>query len=366
MTSTRVPDGGTELRRLDHAPALDGLRAVGVIAVLGFHAKLPGFSGGKAGVDLFFTLSGFLITALLLQEHHAHGRIALKRFFVRRVLRLYPALLAAVAGAIFLAWLKIPVFDASRSSFDSTLRATPWTLLYGINLPRAFGWTGGGFLGHAWSLAIEEQFYLVWPPLVVLLLRRGRSLRTLGLVAAGAAATSAGARIVLDAVGVSSEGLYNFTFTHVDGIFAGCALAVFWRLRYRTVGRLARPGADYAALAVVVAVIVVGRAMNIVGLTATVVAGVVLIASVLERPASALARALSTRPLTAIGKRSYGLYVYHWPIFLFLGVDRRPHMLALGFGLSAAAAWISYRFVEGPFLRLKDRWRPAVPPAANV
>ena len=142
---------------------------------MGFHAGIAGFHGGRAGVDVFFVISGFLITTLLLVERDRSGRIGLGAFYMRRVLRLYPALLAAVAGALLLAYLKMPVFDASSASFDDTLEGTPFALFYTMNLARAADWSSGGFLGHTWSLAIEEQFYLVWPVVVILVLRRRRA-----------------------------------------------------------------------------------------------------------------------------------------------------------------------------------------------
>jgi peptidoglycan/LPS O-acetylase OafA/YrhL len=227
-----------------------------------------------------------------------------------------------------------------------------------MNLPRAFGWSGGGFLGHAWSLAVEEQFYLVWPPVVIVLLRRAQDVRRVGAVAAAAAVLSLAGRVGLDLAGVRGEALYNFTLTHVDGIFAGCALAVFWRLRHPLVDRLARPGTEYVALAAIVAVVATGWQTNLVGLAVAAAATASLIAGVLARPHDPVGRMFGSRPLVEIGKRSYGLYLYHWPIFLFLGIDRRPAVLAAGLGATVVATWFSYRFIEQPFLRLKDRWQP--------
>ena len=170
---------------LGHVPALDGVRGLGVLAVMGFHAVLPGFAGGDSGVDVFFVLSGFLITSLLLDEQHRSGRIGLAGFYMRRALRLYPALIVTIVGAIALAWARIPIFDASRRGLDATLEAVPYTLFYTMNIPRAAGWTGGGMLGHAWSLAIEEQFYLLWPPVVIALTRGRERVALLGWLALG-------------------------------------------------------------------------------------------------------------------------------------------------------------------------------------
>lgn len=340
--------------RLGRVPSLDGARAVAVLLVMGFHAGVPGFLGGRAGVDVFFVLSGFLITALLLQEHAVAGHIRLGAFYMRRVLRLYPALVAAVVVAVVLAAARIRVFDASSAALDSTVTGTPFALLYTMNIARALG-TGGGYLGHTWSLAIEEQFYLVWPVVVIALLARFRP-AAIGWVALACAVTSTALRTGLDLAGFDSEMLYNATFSHVDGIFAGCALAALWVTGPRTVARAGRPVLVAVASVAAVVVVVDGDRMNVYGYTVVVVATVFLVANLLSRPDSPLGAALSHRALVAIGQRSYGIYLYHWPIFLFIGIDTRPHVLFVGFFGTFAVAWSSYAFIEEPFLRMKRRW----------
>ena len=354
--------------RLGRVPALDGLRAIAVLLVMWFHTVGKDFSGGRAGVDVFFVLSGFLITALLLEERDAHGGISLRNFYMRRVLRLYPALVVAIAGALVLAAARIPIFDASSHALRETAKMTPFTLLYTINIPRALDISGGGYLGHAWSLAIEEQFYLVWP-IVVILLLRSRHEVAVGWVALGCAVASTLSRTVLDLAGYSSEMVYNATFSHVDGIFAGCALAVFWRRRPDLVGRLSGPTTSILAVVVAGVVIGWGEYMNEYGFAVVVMATTVVVADIVTDRTSSHAEWLSHPAAVAIGRRSYGLYLYHWPIFLFIGIDTRPHMLALGYGATFAAAWISYRWIEQPFLAKKGRWSssraaPAAPASA--
>jgi peptidoglycan/LPS O-acetylase OafA/YrhL len=344
---------------LGRVASLDGMRAIAVLMVMAYHANIPGFDGGNAGVDVFFVLSGFLITVLLLSERTRNGSIRLGAFYMRRALRLYPALGAAVLFAIALAALKMPVFDASSDSLRNTLQMTPFALLYTANIPRAFGWNGGGFLGHTWSLAIEEQFYLVWPVVVIFVMRRRSSLAMLGWIALGCAVSSAVLRAGLDLAGVRSEGLYNATFTHVDGIFAGCALAVVWVMRPAVLAKFASWWLTIAAVIVSAIVVIDGRNMNVYGFAVVVVATLVVLCNLLVRSTSPVAGALSHPAMVAIGQRSYGLYLYHWPIFLFLGLDLRPHILLLGFGGSFAAAWLSYAYVEMPFLRMKRRWATA-------
>ena len=351
--------------RLGGVPALDGLRGVAVLLVMAYHAKIPGFDGGNAGVDVFFVLSGFLITTLLLEERATAGSIRLGAFYMRRVLRLYPALVAACIVATVLAALKIKVFDASTSSLSTTVEAVPFALFYTMNFARALDWTGGGFLGHTWSLAIEEQFYLVWPLVVIVVLRR-RTESAIGWIALVCAVGSAILRLSLQLGGAEPETLYNFTLTHVDGIFLGCAVAVMRRTVPGMFRRLGSMRLAVLAIAGAAAMVLVGKSMNSYGFAVVVATSALLVAHLLSQPDSSIVTALSHRVPVEIGRRSYGLYLYHWPIFLFLGVDTRVWMVMLGFGASFAAAWLSYAIVEEPFLRLKARWstrRTATAPA---
>jgi peptidoglycan/LPS O-acetylase OafA/YrhL len=349
---------------LGYLPALDGIRAVAVLAVMGYHAGLPGFAGGSAGVDVFFVISGFLISTLLLEEWAARGTVQLRAFYVRRALRLLPALLTAIAVALALAALKILVFDASSESLQATVEGTPFALLYTMNFARALDWTEGGFLGHTWSLSIEEQFYLLWPLVVIALVARTtpRNLSAVGRLALVAALASAAGRAVASGFGVSDAFLYDFTVTHVDGILAGCALAVFWRLGSSIVVALGRPSLLGASLVLAVSVVAVGRSMIVLGYVTIVLCTVVAISTLLRDRAGWFAAVMSAAPLVWVGRRSYGLYLYHWPIFLFIGIDTRPHIVVAAFGASFALAAASYRFVERPALALKRRWA-AVPVA---
>ncbi|MBT5757653.1 MAG: acyltransferase [Acidimicrobiaceae bacterium] len=349
-------NGTKQCERLGHVPALDGIRAIAVVLVLAFHANLPGFRGGRAGVDVFFVLSGFLITSLLLVEHDRRGKIDLRAFWMRRALRLYPALIVAIAGALFLAWLKMPVFGATNRSLLETLKAVPFTLFYTMNIPRAAGWSGGGMLGHAWSLAIEEQFYLIWPVVAVALLNRRRSAVRMAQIAVAGAVVSASLRAGMDAAGVRSELLYNATFSHIDGVLAGCALAVGWAMYRGTVRKFGHPILPPVIAIVGTLIIIRGKDMNTYGFAVIVMLTILLIIDVLARPESLTARALSHPAPVAIGRRSYGLYIYHWPIFVFIGMDDRLLDAALGIAAAFVVAWFSFAVIEQPFLRMKARW----------
>ncbi len=352
--AARVPTHALPV--IGHMAALDGVRGIAVLLVMGYHAGFPFLRGGNAGVDVFFVLSGFLITALLLQESQTRGRIKLGAFYMRRALRLYPALIVGVLLAVCLAWAKVPVFGASSTSLEATLEGTPFALFYTMNIARAAGWAYGGFLGHTWSLAIEEQFYLIWPLAVIVMLHRRAGLALLAWVAASCAVLSAALRAVLDLRGFDSEMLYNFTLTHVDGIFAGCAAAVIWVSTPGAIKRLSGPVLLTSALVVGGTVIVRGQHMNLYGFAVVVMSTVLVLADLLTRPRSTFARVLGWSPFVEVGRRSYGLYLYHWPIFLFIGIDSNLGVATLGFVLSFVAAWLSYAAIEKPFLRMKKRW----------
>src|SRR6185437_8555828 len=164
-------------------PALDGLRAVAVAAVVGFHYGVV--APGWVGVDVFFVISGFLITTLLLEESEGHGRISLRRFWGRRALRLGPALLCAIVVALALSLL------CTSATRHDTVTGVPWVLLYSGNWVRAMGPNTLGLLGHTWSLAIEEQFYFLWPLVCVAVVARSRNLTKAAVVVGGLALATA-------------------------------------------------------------------------------------------------------------------------------------------------------------------------------
>ena len=158
-------------------PALDGLRGLAVLAVMLFHAQVPQVRGGFLGVDIFFVLSGFLITSQLLREVHIAGRIRWGRFFIRRLIRLQPALLVLLLVYILgwaAGWVPSPGITVARDVGTVLLAMAHWA--------RAFDWHPPDYLGHAWSLGIEEQFYLLWPFVALLVLRFRRRSRRIGVL----------------------------------------------------------------------------------------------------------------------------------------------------------------------------------------
>ncbi len=325
--------------------------------MLFFHANgaLP---GGYLGVDLFFVLSGFLITSLLLAEHRDTGGIVLASFWVRRARRLFPALLSLMpAVAVY------GRFFAKPEELQGLRVDALATLGYVANWRAVFShksywelFAAPSLLEHTWSLSIEEQFYVVWPLLVVLLLRRGTS-RSLLVLALGLSALSMVAMLALfDPERVSR--VYLGTDTRAAGILAGAALATVLSpntaFQTRTVRRF-----DLLGVASLLGLGVAwwkldGQSPFLYrgGFWLTELAVLVLIVCAVMGSKSLVARALSWRPLTLIGTISYGVYLWHWPVNVFL-TEQRVHLHGLWlhvlqFATTFAIAIVSYRLLEHP------------------
>jgi peptidoglycan/LPS O-acetylase OafA/YrhL len=355
-----VNSASTHSARLRHVPALDGLRGLALLGVLLFHAggALP---GGYLGVDLFFVLSGYLITSLLLAEQRETGRIALSAFWVRRARRLFPALLSlmpvvAIYGRYF-----------ARTDELSAVRAQALAALaYVANWQAIFQhksywqlFAAPSPLEHTWSLSIEEQFYVLWPLLVTLLLRRGSS-RSLLVVSLALSALSMAAMFYLFDPGNTSRA-YLGTDTRMAGILLGAALATLLPPNH-----VFQPGTERALDAVgAVAALGLGVAWVTLrgtdaflyrgGFWLTELGALALIACGVAGKRSYVARALAFRPLLWLGTISYGVYLWHWPVNIFLTADRTHlhgfSLHALHFAVTFAIALVSYRFLEQPIRR---------------
>jgi peptidoglycan/LPS O-acetylase OafA/YrhL len=365
-------------------PALDGLRAVAVVGVILYHiGVLP---GGFLGVDVFFVLSGFLITALLLREWDARGgRVSFRYFYARRALRLLPALGCVIAGALVVAGALALTTAAGRSYVWTTLAAVPWVLGFAGNWVRAMEPAAPigslGALGQTWSLAVEEQFYLLWPALFVLLMRRRISRRRLALVLTLLAVTEMIYRSWLSHLGYGGDRIYYATDTHSDGLLIGCA-AAFWEAdRSReTVGTTARSTTVmWLAVALLAALFVTGsRSGPPIETSAAVLASAVITLGVVTGRAPApLLRLLSSRHAVLIGRRSYGLYLWQYVVLAatealstrfvtislagpWYGRMAFAAVMVAGLGATFALAEVSYRCVELPALRLKRKFKTAV------
>ncbi|MDQ1402909.1 MAG: hypothetical protein QOG03_1225 [Actinomycetota bacterium] len=346
--------------RLGYRPALDGVRALAIVAVMAFHTSLRGTSGGFLGVVVFFVLSGFLITSLLLEELDRTQRVRLRAFYRRRALRLYPALVVMLIVTTSVALVASP--DHARHTALNGFIA----LTYVANWVIALTHWKLDFLGHTWSLAIEEQFYLLWPIALIGLTRAGK--RWAIGTTAGVIVVSAAWRTLLyrpDGAGVRRV---NFGFdTRLDSLMIGCLVALLLGYGYLAPHASKRRGAQIVNwLAVVaLAVTILGwtarlvPALLTVGYTVFGVLCAIVILALVRSPGTTLERGLSHPVLVWIGKRSYGLYLWHLPIFtVFDRWSHRPPLparLAVELVVTFAVAEASYRWVETPFLRRKRR-----------
>jgi peptidoglycan/LPS O-acetylase OafA/YrhL len=369
---------------LGHLRGLDGLRAIAVLAVVVYHAGLGGLTGGFLGVEVFFVISGYLITALLLAERRKTGRIDPVAFWLRRGRRLLPALFVMLGTILAFAVLVLPE-ELARLRVDALAAVayiTNWHLIAGdqsyfesIGRPSLFN--------HLWSLAIEEQFYLVWPLVLGALLLAGRRI-ALGATLLVAVASAAWMALQFDPATDPSR-VYYGTDTRLTGLLLGSALAFVWVPSVGAVPSLV-PGMSRRQRRKVLAVTAsagrwgsarLGWALDGLGLVALAgLAGflaaadafdpflyqgglavlglvtVALVASVVH-PRGHLGRLLDLAPIRWVGTRSYSIYLWHWPIFaltrpgLDVPLDAATALVAR-LVLTALAAEVSYRFVEVP------------------
>lgn len=326
--------------RLGYVPALDGLRGIAIALVIGDH--FFGLTGGFFGVDIFFVLSGFLITTLLLEERDKTGGISLRAFYARRARRLLPALATILMLSVLFA-----VMDPL--SLHVRLWGVGATSFYVANVYEMLGHRLPGEISQTWSLSQEEQFYLVWPAVLLFAFRRRVDVARLAWILLGLAVGVALWRVALVLHGAGSARLFFGPDTRADGLLLGCALAaarragIVWRA---LVGRVL-PAAAIAGAAVIACAISMpqdSQASFMVGFPIVEVATSVLILAALNSRAPAAL--LSWRPLVGLGTISYSLYLWQGPIWMIFG---RGGIVSAS--IVVVAAWLSYRFVEEPFRR---------------
>jgi peptidoglycan/LPS O-acetylase OafA/YrhL/lysophospholipase L1-like esterase len=382
--------------RLAYLPALDGVRACAVLAVMMFHGGIPHMDGGFMGVDAFFVLSGFLITSLLIGEWRQSLTVKLGAFWARRARRLLPALLLMLLFVAFLASVIVPegTYGALRLDALSTLLyVSNWHFIL-VNSNYFNETAASSPLLHTWSLAVEEQFYVIWPLVVLGVMHFTRSLRALfALCCAAALASAVWMHAVYDG-GLNTNRAYLGTDTRSQCLFIGCALAVGLVLlaqRGHEEGRLAKgelwaPGGSTGVMLCGVAGMVgaVGAVFLWTLTTSTssfpydggffliglAVAGVILAA--VAAPHSLVPRLLSLTPVRYVGRISYGLYIWHWPIFIWLdhartglyGYELFAVRVLVTFGVSV----VSFHLIERPIRMgtFVSQWRAWLVAPAGV
>ncbi|MGB0092353.1 MAG: acyltransferase family protein [Solirubrobacteraceae bacterium] len=356
---------------LPYVPALDGVRALAVAAVVLYHGQVGWLPAGFLGVDIFFVLSGYLITSLLLNEYRRIGSIALGSFWMGRARRLLPAALLVIVVCLIV----VRIFYAGDMA--KLLPDALWSVLYANNWHQIvvghsyFAHFGRpSLLQHYWSLAVEEQFYLVWPIVLGLGLTFAKR-RGIVLTIVGAAIASAVLMGVLFHPGLDPSRVYYGTDTRAMPLMIGAILAFAWPLG-RMSGRAARGALlilDLLAAAAIGGLILAMHAWHDYdtflyrgGFAVTAILAAVLIATAAKQ-GTVVGRVLGTRPLRWIGQRSYGIYLWHWPVMALTrpGIDVRwSSTLLLGAqaALTVLLAALSYKFVEMP-IRRRQAW-PAI------
>lgn len=344
-----------------YIPALDGLRAIAIFFVMLGHSvqQHPLSNGlvvdrGGLGVDIFFVLSGYLITNILLCELSDNGSISLRHFYIRRFLRLFPAMLMLV-----LAYLIISPFILQQT-FSARILTSMAVITYTMNWVKAFGLGGGGILAHTWSLSIEEQFYIMWPVTLIALIKCS-SLRFAAAFSIIIALVSLAWSRYLYIHGATSDRIYNGLDTHLHSILIGCSLALYFFL--------SRPK------------IIKSRLISLKSICATLIIFYIMIygTSPAVRDISQLLLSISTAIviwgilneeilikyflevsiMCMIGRISYGLYLWHYPVFTIMHMNRISELNVLIYGsmISLSIAVISYLTIERYFLLLKDKFR---------
>jgi peptidoglycan/LPS O-acetylase OafA/YrhL len=363
---------------LPYMPGIDALRAIAVLAVFVYHADADWMPGGFRGVDVFFVISGYLITALLLGEYRGAGHLDVVAFWLRRARRLLPAVGVMIAVTLVVAAIAVPedVADLRIDALFSLLYVNNWHLVLSdqsyfeqFQRPSLFR--------HLWSLSVEEQFYLLWPLAFAAGMKLVGKRRVLLVAIAGALLSTLLMALLYDP-GQPTDRVFYGADTRAVGLLAGVALALVWHpadLR----AAVARPNAGRwldAAGAVALALI----AWDLLttsdfepfayrgGFLALAIWTALLIAA-LAHPAARIGGVLGNRPLVWLGLRSYSFYLWHWPVLALTRPELdvslwRPLLVALQLGATLLLADLSYRYVEQPFRRRSDApgapgWLPA-------
>jgi peptidoglycan/LPS O-acetylase OafA/YrhL len=377
------PSGSHGAGTIAYRPALDGVRALAVVAVVVYHALPSAAPGGFLGVDVFFVLSGYLITSLLVKEATRTGTIRLGSFWSRRARRLFPALVLA-AGAIVLLAAAFPhVVDVPGIGGDigATLGyVVNWRFVL-LHHDYFAQFAQPSLLSHAWSLAIEEQFYLIWPLVAIgaLVWRRVRPSR-FAIGCAVAAALSAAWMAVLFEMGASTSRLYFGTDTRAQALLLGAAFGAAGVGRGRITSRTRRGVVAAVGLlgfaGIVTCFVVVTDRTSMLytgGFLLAAVFAVSLVSDAAQPDASPLGRLLGVAPLVWLGRISYGIYLWHWPVVVLVTEARigvgGVGLFGIRVAITLAVSVASYFLVEMPIRRGALRgWRfwTAVPTVAAV
>ncbi|MEG0376035.1 MAG: acyltransferase [Raoultibacter sp.] len=349
-----------------YIPALDGLRAFAVLAVIAYHMNFSWAQGGLLGVTVFFVLSGYLITGLLITEWATTKTIDLKNFWMRRVKRLVPAIIFVIVTVAALCTIfNHELLTKMRPDIPSALLffSNWWYIFQDLSYFEALG--APSPLNHFWSLAIEEQFYLIWPVILLSAFKLGAKKPLLRRATLVLAALSALAMALLFDPAADPSRVYYGTDTRAFSLLIGAWLAFVWpagRFRRRKSRRLSKQECtilDGVGIAACVGLVIMVVFTD--GFSPFLYRGGLVLASILTAiviavvvyPGSRFARFASAKPLVWIGKRSYGMYLWHYPILLLMNPrnftgDTNPLYYVLEIALIFAVSAFSFKFIEDP------------------
>lgn len=344
--------------RLGYRPGLDGLRGISILAVLATHTQWAPGRAAFIGVDIFFVLSGFLITCLLMQEWDRFRSIGLGKFYLRRILRLLPALLVMLVVVTAYHWVVSPRPAARAAALDALI-----ALFYASNWAHAAGFHMPNLFGHTWSLSIEEQFYLLWPLVLIWLLRRTSNRKSMLNWVLLMAFLPMAERLLLVMTDVGYNRIMFGTDTRADPLLLGCAAGVAFNSGLLPQSRRLREVIKWLAWLALLGLVWLSFYLPwyyevdlcLIYFVIPALASVVLVHVILSQT-GVLNRVLSQPWLVYLGRISYGLYLWHYPIFVQTQSRRwaPPKELAVELSVSAAVTLASYYLLERPILRWKE------------
>lgn len=337
--------------KMKYLPQLDGLRALAVLAVVVFHARTTLLPGGYIGVDVFFVLSGFLITQIISAEIMRSGAFSFKNFYLRRALRLFPALFLVASVWALIYWL-VPGIPQAHESLVGTAAA----ITYSSSWIAANHAADLGSMLPTWSLSVEEHFYLVWPILLVLGFKLPKQWRWVAFTMLGLVLVYP--VIMFLTAGWSQDRLYYAPDTRAGQLLVGCAAALLLNRMQVKIPSVVALG---SAVVLVGFAFVDGRIpVNVYsrgGIILIPLLGLVIVVWAAQRTRGVVHRFLSSKPIVWVGQRSYGIYLWNLPLIgalAFLGSS--PGALAAKAVLCLAVPAASYAWMEKPCLKLKDRF----------
>ncbi len=344
--------------------SLDGLRGFAVLLVMVYHSFMPYTRGGFIGVDIFFVLSGFLITSILLKEHKSNSnKINFKNFYMRRFLRLAPALLIVILS--YFLYSQLVLTGAHK---DGGFNASIGALFYFANLARAFEWFSMGWLDPTWSLSIEEQFYLIWPALFLLLANKFGGGKKFALLLLGIIILQWAYRIYLATHDATINRMYFGSDTHSSGLLMGCLTAILthqdgekpiplltYLKNHQTVIQLS------AIVFFILSTLALSKGINWVYIwyfPLLEIVTSVLIFSLHNNQNKLKTVLFSNKILIALGSISYGLYLWHWFMFRIFEAAGKSDLQIFLYGSVSAIflASVSYHFIEQPVLKFKKHY----------